>query len=125
MGNDNKTVIRLLGIDYPVVSNTSEEEMQKIAFYVDKHFNEVKQRNSRLSTTMIATLAAINIAEEYFAQKEDNDNLIKQMSEYIKRCERNDKELKECREKLDEQLNEIQKLKIDIAKLEINKRERY
>lgn len=119
MGNNTKTVIRLLGIDYPVICSESEEKMQSIGFYVDKKFNEVKLRNSRLSTSMIATLAAINIAEELFKQKEDNDNLISSMSEYIKRCERDEKEVKELKEKISSQAAEIQKLKIDIAKLEI------
>ena len=97
MEKNSKTVIRLLGIDYPVIYSDSEERMQKIGFYVDKHFNEVKLRNSKLSTTMIATLSAINIADEYFKQKET----------------------KELQDKIEEQLNEIQKLKIEIAKLEM------
>ena len=74
MEKSSKTIIRLLGIDYPVIYNDSEERMQQIGFYVDKEFNEVKLRNSKLSTTMIATLAAINIADEFFKQKEGISN---------------------------------------------------
>ena len=92
MEKSSKTIIRLLGIDYPVIYNDSEERMQQIGFYVDKQFNEVKLRNSKLSTTMIATLAAINIADEFFKQKEDNANMIAQITEYIKRCEKHEKE---------------------------------
>lgn len=121
MEKSNKTVIRLLGIDYPVIYNDSEEKMQQIGFYVDKQFNEVKQRNSKLSTTMIATLAAINIADELFKQKDENSTLITQMSEYIKRCDKHEKETKDLQNKIDEQANEIQKLKIEIAKLEVKR----
>ena len=121
MEKSNKTVIRLLGIDYPVVYNDSEERMQQIGFYVDKQFNEVKLRNSKLSTTMIATLAAINIADDFFRQKEENSNLIGQMSEYIKRCEKHEKETKDLQEKIEDQTNEIQRIKIEIAKLEMRK----
>lgn len=121
MEKNNKTVIRLLGIDYPVVYNDSEERMQQIGFYVDKQFNEVKLRNSKLSTTMIATLAAINIADEYFKQKEENTNLISQMSEYIKRCDKHEKETNDFQNKIEEQANEIQRLKIEIAKLEMRR----
>ena len=121
MEKSNKTVIRLLGIDYPVVYNDSEERMQQIGFYVDKQFNEVKLRNSRLSTTMIATLAAVNIADEYFKQKEENVNLKSQLSEYMKRCDKHELETKALDNKINEQANEIQRLKIEIAKLEIRK----
>ncbi len=121
MENSNKTVIRLLGIDYPVAYNDSEERVQQIGFYVDKQFNEVKLRNSKLSTTMIATLAAINIADDLFKQREENANLISQTSEYIKRCEKHDKETRELQAKIDEQANEIQRLKIEIAKIEMRR----
>lgn len=121
MEKNSKTTIRLLGIDYPVIYDDSEERMQRIGFYVDKHFNEVKLRNSKLSTTMIATLSAINIADDYFKQKEENDLITSKLKEYTKRCEKHEKETKDLQDKIDEQANEIQKLKIEIAKLEMRK----
>ena len=121
MEKNSKTTIRLLGIDYPVIYDDSEERMQRIGFYVDKHFNEVKLRNSKLSTTMIATLSAINIADDYFKQKEENDLIISKLNEYSKRCDKHEKETKELQDKIDEQANEIQRLKIEIAKLEMRK----
>lgn len=121
MEKNSKTTIRLLGIDYPVIYDDSEERMQRIGFYVDKHFNEVKLRNSKLSTTMIATLSAINIADDYFKQKEENELVASKLKEYTKRCEKHEKETKDLQDKIDEQANEIQKLKIEIAKLEMRK----
>ncbi len=121
MEKNLRTKIRLLGIDYSVICDDSEERMQKIGFFVDKHFNEVKLRNSKLSTQMIATLSAVNIADEYFKQKEENELLVAKTSEYIKRCEKHERETKELQNKIDEQANEIQRLKIEIAKLEMRR----
>ncbi len=121
MEKNLRTTIRLLGIDYSVICDNSEERMQRIGFYVDKHFNEVKLRNSKLSTAMIATLSAINIADDYFKQKEENDNLVAKNAEYSKRCEKHEKETQELQDKIDEQANEIQRLKIEIAKLEMRR----
>ena len=42
MEKNLRTTIRLLGIDYSVICDDSEERMQRIGFFVDKHFNEVK-----------------------------------------------------------------------------------
>ena len=78
-------------------------------------------RNSKLSTQMIATLSAVNIADEYFKQKEENELLVAKTSEYSKRCEKHERETKELQNKIDEQANEIQRLKIEIAKLEMRR----
>ena len=43
------------------------------------------------------------------------------LKEYTKRCEKHEKETKDLQDKIDEQANEIQKLKIEIAKLEMRK----
>ena len=121
MEKNLRTTIRLLGIDYSVICDDTEERIQRIGFFVDKHFNEVKLRNSKLSTQMIATLSAVNIADEYFKQKEENELLISKNEEYSRRCEKHDKEVSELQNKIDDQANEIQRLKIEIAKLEMRR----
>ena len=113
MEKSSKTTIRLLGIDYSVIYDDSEERMQRIGFYVDKHFNEVKLRNSKLSTTMIATLSAVNIADDYFKQKEENDILASLKTEIETYCDEmiakfiNGKEPMENFDKFVEKLHQI------------------
>ena len=75
-----KSVVRLLGNDYQIESENSDEFIQKIAFYVDKMFNEIAERNSRLSTNMIAVITSLNIAEETLKLQDENKELSAQLS---------------------------------------------
>ena len=76
----SKSVVRLLGNDYQIESENSDELIQRIGFYVDKKFNEVAERNSRLSTNMIAVITSLNIAEETLKLQEENKELSSQLS---------------------------------------------
>ena len=70
MSEPMKTTIRLLGNDYTITCNDSEEYVHRVAFYVDKKLTEVTGRNTRLSTNMAAVLASVNIADELFKTRE-------------------------------------------------------
>ena len=114
-----KTTIRLLGNDYDITSNDSEEYIHRVAFYVDKKLTEISSRNTRLSTNMAAVLASVNIADEFFkfrdemeAVSAENEKITEKMSEVKHECD----VLKRDNEILRQ---EIQRLKIEIAKLEV------
>jgi len=73
----NKAVVRLMGQEYNIVSDASEEHMQRVCLYVDGKFKEVSHRNSLFNTTMISVLTAINIAEDFLIISDDNLELSK------------------------------------------------
>lgn len=104
----NKTVIKLLGQEYCVVSEASEEHMQRVGFYVDGKFKEVSSRNSLLSTAMISVLSAINIAEDFLIVSDNNLELAKKnkiANEEIERLNERIEALKEENLKLKETNN--------------------
>ena len=53
-------------MEYTIVSNESEEYVQRVALLVNKKISEVKSQNSHLSTAMLAVMAAMNLADELF-----------------------------------------------------------
>ncbi len=112
-------VVRLLGNDYNIVCDESDEYVQKVGYYVDKKLNEVASRNGQLPTNMLAILAAINIADDYIKEKSKGEEYLAQISEYSKIISRNKVVLQDNKMKIDNLNNEIQRLKIEIAKLEM------
>ena len=117
----NKTVIRLLGNDYTIAGTEPEEYMQRVAFFVDKKLNEICDRNNKLSTNMIAILASINIADECFKLQDSCESLRNQISELTQKEAKNNAAMEELKKKNELLNQEIQRLKIEIAKLEIKK----
>lgn len=117
-----KTTIRLLGNDYTITSSSdSEEYMHRIAFYVDKKLTEVAERNNRLSTSMAAVLTSVNIADDLFKLRE---TLVEKEREMAALSDKLADETKKCaalKKDNDIKEQEIQRLKINIAKLEVKK----
>ena len=113
-----RTVIRLLGNDYSIISNQSEEFTQRVAFYVDKKLNEVLNRNKRLSTNLTAILASVNLAEDCLKLQDENEVLKKEAAEATEKFEMSKAKITDLRNKNETLNNEIQRLKIEIARLE-------
>ncbi len=120
-----KSVIRLLGNDYQIESENSDEFIQKIGFYVDKKFNEVAERNSRLSTNMIAVITSLNIAEETLKLQEENKELSSQLSATVDMLSEKEFELKKIAEENDKLKEELQNAKIELARLEAKVERKY
>ncbi|GFN36047.1 cell division protein ZapA [Tepidimicrobium xylanilyticum] len=66
MTEKTKTNVLIDGRNFTVVGNGPEEYIHKLAVYVDKKIKEMVSKNSRLSSSMAATLAALNIADELY-----------------------------------------------------------
>lgn len=120
-----KSVIRLLGNDYQIESENSDEFIQRIGFYVDKMFNEVAERNNRLSTNMIAVITSLNIAEETLKLQEENKELSAQLSATVDMLSEKEFELKKVIEENEKLKEELQNTKIELARLEAKAERKY
>ena len=60
--------VKIDGIKYPLVSKESKESIEKIAAYVDGKIKDVKSDKLTFDRQLI--LASLNIADEYFKDKE-------------------------------------------------------
>lgn len=78
-----KTVkVTIYGQDYPIKTNGSDEEyIRSVAVYVDEMMSQIDKQNSIFSTTRLAVLTALNIADELFALKGEKENLVKSYEE--------------------------------------------
>ena len=67
---------------YTLCGYESEEYIQKIAAYLNSHYEEYKKMDGYrlLDTDMKNILMQINIADELFKEKEKNANLIEEMT---------------------------------------------
>ena len=59
-----KTVVKIAGKEYLMASYESEEYMHRVAIYVDRKIQQLEKSYVNLSTSMVAVLASLNIADE-------------------------------------------------------------
>jgi len=68
--------IEILSKQYPIkVEEGEEENMRKIASYVDRRFKEFNRRLAGQPDTLVRTLASLSIAEELFEEREKNEQV--------------------------------------------------
>lgn len=75
MSNKNKINVVIDGRNFTVVGGDNESYIRNLAYYVDERIKSLSSKNERLSQTMSATLAALNIADEYHKTKEELNEL--------------------------------------------------
>lgn len=90
----NKVEVKIQGRQYTVVGAEPDEYIYKIASYLDKKISEVSNRNPRLSMDMASVLAALNIADEHFKSQLAEDNLRKQILEYVDEARKSKEQIK-------------------------------
>lgn len=84
LAEPNRATVRIGGREYTMKGFVSEEYIHKVAIYVDKKMEEVRERQPALSTTMLAVLTAINLADEIMQQREEIEKLKQEINELKK-----------------------------------------
>lgn len=70
-----KTNVLIDGRNFTVIGKGSEEYVHKLAAYVDKKIKEMTSKNDKLSSSMAATLAALNISDELYKSSRELETL--------------------------------------------------
>jgi cell division protein ZapA len=68
--------VRILDREYLVTSEEDQEQVQRVAEYVNEKLREVRDNTEGLSERKTAILAALNIASEYFQLLKEQDDLL-------------------------------------------------
>ena len=76
--------IRILDHDYLIQSEEEEGQVYLVAEYLNRKFQEVKDNTEGVSDKRVASLAALNIASDYFQLQKERYDL---MSNLIQRTE--------------------------------------
>ncbi len=77
MGEDSKqvTAVKIFNQTYQVSSGGDPEYVKQLARYVDKVMTEVFENTSAVDSLKVAVLAALNIADERFAARQQLETL--------------------------------------------------
>lgn len=112
------TVVKINNVEYTIASSAPEEYVRSVSYYVDKKIQELTERDRRLSTSMAAVLACVNLADELFQARKQNEELTARNASL-------ENEVRDARLLLDKKTaestklgNEVNALKINIAKME-------
>ena len=73
--------VRILDREYLVTSEEDQEQVQRIAEYVNEKLREVRDNTEGLSEKKTAILAALNIASEYFNLLKERDDLLARLQQ--------------------------------------------
>lgn len=111
MKNESKVLIG--GNVYTLSGDESEEYLQRVALYMNKKMDEVRnsENGKKLNTRLQSVLLAINIADDYFKMKtqtEENEGMESQMKN----------EMASLRLEVEQLQNQLKSKDQDIEKLE-------
>ncbi|NLK98750.1 cell division protein ZapA [Defluviitalea saccharophila] len=123
MGEKNKIEVIIGGRVYTLVGEESQEYIQRVALYIDRKMSEVRKADSsrKLSTSMIAILTSINVADDLFKMKEALKDAAAEIESLQKQLDEKDKQIEVYQNELGnmQQENLALKDKIDEIQLEI------
>ncbi|MBM4137703.1 MAG: cell division protein ZapA [Nitrospira sp.] len=73
--------VYILGQKYTIKGDAPEEHIRKLASYVDEKLKEVYNSSSNIAPVKASILAALNIADELFKLKNEQEGLTKSIEE--------------------------------------------
>ena len=73
-----KTTVRVAGRDYTLVGEDSEEQIRRVAIYVDRKMTELAMA-SRLDAQTVAVLTAMNISDDLIKAQDENTHLRREL----------------------------------------------
>jgi cell division protein ZapA len=123
MPDKNRVEVRIAGKDYRIRGVESDEYLQKIALYVDKKMSEIMKKDNKLSTSMVAVLTALNVADDYLKTRESEYNLKRELENANNRIQAliaENKRIAALNEELSKNNTELQ---LELAKREAELRE--
>jgi len=81
MDRSKTTRVQIYGNEYPVTADADPEYTRSVAAYVDRKMQEIATDQSLVSSTKIAILAAIHIADELFQERHKREETMNDVAE--------------------------------------------
>ncbi len=116
--NNKRVEVKINNVEYTLITNEPEEYVQRVAVLVNKRMARIQEGNKQLSTAMTAVLAAINIGDELLKNEEVMDNLRKELNQYMREAQANKEVLEDKRLEVEKLKEDMHKLQIELAKKE-------
>lgn len=83
----NRLSVKLDGQEYTIVSDESREYMLEISDMVNSKLSDIKIQNNKLSTSMVALLVALNLADDLKKSEKHKQELVAENEDLKKRLE--------------------------------------
>lgn len=116
---ENKRVeVKINNVEYTLLTNESEEYVQRVALLVNKRMAQIQEENKHLSTAMAAVLTAINISDDLLKNEEILDNLRGELKRYTEDFHAVSAELSDKKLEVEKLKEDMHKLQIELAKKE-------
>ncbi|MEE8320009.1 MAG: cell division protein ZapA [bacterium] len=80
--------VEIFGKVYTVRGEKDVEYVRRVAEYVDRKMREISQVTDTVSTSRIAILAALNIADEFFDLREETDEFESRMKNLSRKIDK-------------------------------------
>ena len=80
--------VEIFGKVYTVRGEKDVEYVRRVAEYVDRKMREMSQVTDTVSTSRIAILAALNIADEFFDLREETDEFESRMKNLSRKIDK-------------------------------------
>ncbi|MGB9780972.1 cell division protein ZapA [Caldanaerobacter sp.] len=103
----NRVSVTINGNEYILKSDYPEEHVIKLANYVDNVIKELMQSHKNLSQVQLFLLASLNIADELFMSKEENNAIKKELLSLKTELEEKNRRIKELEQELENSVNKL------------------
>ncbi len=81
MERSKSTRVQIFGSDYHVRGEVDPEYVRTLAAYVDAKMQEIANEQSLVSSTKVAILTAIHIADELFQERRQRELTVNEVAE--------------------------------------------
>ncbi|MGI1690958.1 cell division protein ZapA [Thermoanaerobacter uzonensis] len=96
----NKVTVIINGNEYILKSDYPEEHVIKLANYVDNVIKELLQNYEKLSQMQLLLLSSLNIADELFIAREENNAIKKELLSLKAELEEKNRYIRQLEEEL-------------------------
>jgi cell division protein ZapA len=123
MADKKRVLVRINDQEFTVVSKEEEPYVVELARYVDENISDIMTKNSKLSRNMAYILAAFNIADNFYKEREALEAFRLEAKEPMENCEKYGLELQEVKEKYEKLKSESDSIKDELiySKREVEK----
>ena len=96
---NNRVTVTIDGREYNILAAEDAEYVKKVAAHVNEQVKAVIQ-SSRVSSVDGITLAAMNIADQYYKEQAASENLRRQLKEYLEEAAKYKLEISELKREI-------------------------
>lgn len=81
----NNIIVQIYGTEYSIKGESDVEYMQDIAHYIDQKMHDVQKNTAIKSALKVSILAALNIVDELFHEREKNKIVTEELEHRIQK----------------------------------------